>query len=774
MKRFTKDFNKMNINEGYKGNKRKNKNNQKEEKDVKPKEQLTEEEIFAEELTQLRNQIKDLKNIFDHNKPKIYYEDKIENYSLFENIVDYDKIKQKIIEIFNCEDIYSFLLELWKKTIDYSKKKTNEKNGNNIEDCEDSDEDDDKRKKPKKRLLLYLFNKLLMNLNFFTPKAIQNPKDNEFKVQLCQTIINNLQLIKEIEDGEHFLYYFSEVFGVKDILKNKFTNENKDIIANFINEYIVSGLNVIYIFELKEIFPFEKIFQIFIENYYLISYHIYCLLAQIYINNDENKKYLVLDKIFKSLEEGKKITNYKLVYELVNKDFQSDNKKDEIIKKFVSLLKINFEKSIYINILDDAIYYCKLIFENKSLFNEEQINQAKKYICSYFNKLKIDDWKKNLSKLNLFQYEDLKDYLDKSNLLEYYYNLPLEKVESFVKILKFIPDEYHNLLKEFSKKGMYSEGMRLIKMLKLSEEEIPLIYKEERMKQFFSYKIKCCEEEDNPHTLIEYCLISKETFDASIKKILNRYYNKDRYNYYYLYVINEIYYGALDKKIKMQKNIKKEIEDIYKNLYYKDKYSFKDHCGPVTKDCLEIDSKKTNVQFIDDVIKLEEILNKYFINSQYIGIDSEWQQNFKILDKTEVSIIQICNYEESCAIILDMLELSSKEKFYEIFEKYFKGKIFVGFYFDKSDLGVFPLRLRNFFEDNNNCTIYDVSVIAQQKYLEKGQPLKELTKKIFGKPLCKYEQCSNWNLRPLSKCQIHYGALDAIVCIMLYKKLMEK
>ena len=180
------------------------------------------------------------------------------------------------------------------------------------------------------------------------------------------------------------------------------------------------------------------------------------------------------------------------------------------------------------------------------------------------------------------------------------------------------------------------------------------------------------------------------------------------------------------------------------------------------------------MEFIDDLNKLEEYLNKYFVNTQYIGIDSEWQQSFNVYDKSEVSIIQICNYEESCAIIIDMLEFREKETFYEIFEKYFKGKIFVGFYFDKSDLDVFPPRLRNFFEDKNNCTIYDIYALAKQKFVEKGLPLKELTEKMYGKSLCKYEQCSNWNLRPLSQCQIHYGALDALICIMLLKTLMEK
>ena len=537
--------------------------------------------------------------------------DKIENYILFKDIVDYDKVRQKIIECFNCEDIYSRLFELWNKTIEFTNKKNGEKAEENIEDIEDSEDDNDKKKKAKKKILLYLFNKLLMNLNCFTPKVIKNTKDNSFKEQISETIFTNIQLVKEIEDGENFLYYFSEVFDVKEILKNKFTNEHKDITVNYVSNYLVFGLHIIRIFDLQDLFPIEKIFKIISDNYYNVSYLIYSLLAQIYIKNDETKKYLVLDNIFKLLQEEKNIAQYNLVYELVNKDFQNDEKKSEIIKKFMSLIRINLEKTLNMYTVDQATYYCKLIFENSDLFDEEQIKQTKKFICNYFNNLKEDEWTKNLSKLNRFEYKDLKGFLDTKSLLNYFYSLPLEKIEAFAKILKFLPDETDKLLKELSKKRMFNEGLRLIKMLKLPDEEIPLIYKEERMKLFFHYKIKTCEEEDNPHNLIEYCLISKQTFDASIKKILNRYYNGDKYNYYYLYVINEIYYGALNRKIKMSKSIKKEIEDIYYNLKYKDKYSFDDYFGPIGKDCMKIDKNKTKVFFIDDIVQLDKILNQY-------------------------------------------------------------------------------------------------------------------------------------------------------------------
>ena len=40
---------------------------------------------------------------------------------------------------------------------------------------------------------------------------------------------------------------------------------------------------------------------------------------------------------------------------------------------------------------------------------------------------------------------------------------------------------------------------------------------------------------------------------------------------------------------------------------------------------------------------------------------------------------------------------------------------------------------------------------------------------LMGKEICKGEQMSNWELRPLRKTQQHYGALDAFVLIELLK-----
>lgn len=39
--------------------------------------------------------------------------------------------------------------------------------------------------------------------------------------------------------------------------------------------------------------------------------------------------------------------------------------------------------------------------------------------------------------------------------------------------------------------------------------------------------------------------------------------------------------------------------------------------------------------------------------------------------------------------------------------------------------------------------------------------------------MSKGDQCSNWSKKPLRKSQIHYAALDAVICVILYKKMVE-
>ena len=790
MEKLNNEFKKMSINDKKNSKKNSKKNKKKENYENKinsetpedPKKELTEEEKFMEEISNIKEKVRDLKIIISQNEQKNKYEDKLENFILIEKIVDYSKIKQKLFECFPTEDIFNYLAETWFKILNFSGlNATGGGNGNNeikVEIIEENLEDfEEKRdKKQKNRSLGYYFNKLLMNLDFFIPKIITNGKDDIFKDKISESFFKNIKMIKNIEDSENFLYYFINVFKIKENLKLKIEKEKeiKEQITEIIRSYIIFGLNLVNILDLQEIFPLKTFFSIISDNYFLISYHIYSLLVSTYVKNDENKKFLIIDYLFELIKDNKNLVNYQLVYEIINNDFKNDKKRNELILKFIENIKIRFDKPIRINTVENVIYYCKLVFENSDLFTKKEIDQASEYICEqYFNGIKPKDWKNNLKTLNLFEYNDLKKYLSLDNLETFYFQLPMNSVETFIKILKFMPKEVPKLLNEYKKEQNYDAGASIIKKLDIPDHKIPEFFEKERIYKFFNYKIAACKDDNNPYTLIEYCLISQKTFDVAILQLLNKYkkfYFKDKF---FLYVINEVYYGAFDKKFKFNKNTQRQIEELYKNIKYVDNYTFDDHFGPIEKNCIQIDQKKTNVQFIDDICDFENILKKYFANSECVGIDTEWRQCFKVKDEVDISIMQLATDDEKCCIILDMLKLRWEDKFFEIFKKYFKGKIFVGFSFDKNDMDVMPDELKDFFQDKNSCTVHDLVVLYKQKYLEKCQSLKIVTESLLKKPICKYEQCSDWNKRPLSKCQIHYAALDALICITLYNKIVE-
>ena len=70
--------------------------------------------------------------------------------------------------------------------------------------------------------------------------------------------------------------------------------------------------------------------------------------------------------------------------------------------------------------------------------------------------------------------------------------------------------------------------------------------------------------------------------------------------------------------------------------------------------------------------------------------------------------------------------------------------------------------------------IIDLIDLYQQKYLEKEGSLSEMTFKLCGKKLYKVEQCSNGENRPLRPEQMIYAAIDALICIKLFKLLINK
>ena len=200
------------------------------------------------------------------------------------------------------------------------------------------------------------------------------------------------------------------------------------------------------------------------------------------------------------------------------------------------------------------------------------------------------------------------------------------------------------------------------------------------------------------------------------------------------------------------------------------KYIPQDKFGPHNSNCFTLDKKKVHISFIDTISKFTEHSIKYFQQSKIIGVDSEWKQQFYARNREFCSIIQLANSEEKNVMILDMLKLSKEKEFVELFEKYFGNKIFVGYAFDSSDFEHFSVGIQNTFK---KVMLIDLRDLYQYKYLKKAKGLKYMCSEVLGIEICKYEQCSFWENRPLKQSQMHYAAIDALVCVSLYKKIIN-
>ncbi len=159
-------------------------------------------------------------------------------------------------------------------------------------------------------------------------------------------------------------------------------------------------------------------------------------------------------------------------------------------------------------------------------------------------------------------------------------------------------------------------------------------------------------------------------------------------------------------------------------------------------------------------------------DSEFIGFDSEWKSTCSIFDKNNgVSIIQLASKKK--VFILDMIRINSLNHeelnlFVETFVQIFKEKILIGFNHKMDFDNIKNIRMKNAFTQLKSI---DFMEVYEKKFNTKCPGLKKVCNEILNEDLCKYEQISNWENRPLRLRQLHYAALDAFVLLSLYEKM---
>ena len=663
-------------------------------------------------------------------------------------------------------------------------------------------------------------------MSFKKKNNLKEEKENKYKL-----ILNDLYDIKGLYNlylnHKNENYNFPEKSKLKSIIFNAFKmNNEKELYDYFYNEYLNSeidnhdlkALTKVFIFFIeKEIINknenenlknsslklfYSKIIDSDINN--INSFLILFNIKSEFINSiDENNfidpKFLNLIQEFElqnKIDYHKlyiKKLNLNLIFSLLN---TYKNNQEEVINYLISIKKKKdrFFPSEFIPFLETNKNYFQKIIENfilipnkndqienlnfliiqthvnnnnnnnfnkknKNLINHNFLNSLNNFLNSFIHKKDYENAIYLFNKISPVY----KEMISKKLLTQLIYSLPYDNVNDIITLLNYLPNEIENVLYDFNDNKRNKEGLQIIKKINYTlSQQLFERYNDFQIFNYFNYyKIRETEEEKTFDILFDYALIKNKYLNIVLDCLFKRKQDEKAFLLIHFglqknFEIEQKFYNLYKKRCNLNK-----LKKLYYYLIPEDKF------GPHDPFCITLGAN-CKVKFIDK-LKTFNDFSKNFKDSNYFGIDCEWKQSIELYEKDKVSIMQICDFEEKNVMLLDLKKLNFKE-FYDSFEKLFKNKIFIGYSFDKNDIENLPEELQNFF---NKIETIQIDYLYQFKYLKKPGSLAKVCKEILENKLEKYEQKSNWDLRPLKQSQKHYAALDAIVCVKIYKKLIN-
>ena len=230
-----------------------------------------------------------------------------------------------------------------------------------------------------------------------------------------------------------------------------------------------------------------------------------------------------------------------------------------------------------------------------------------------------------------------------------------------------------------------------------------------------------------------------------------------------LYLIEKYNLHKDNQMLAMYNNLKKmKLTKFQENI---------DIFGPVDPNtfCIPSEDHK-KIKFIDGLDS--DNFNQFcssIINSKILSLDSEWSPVSTSFIKSKVNILQICN-EKMEVFVVDIQALAQNIKFIESMKSTIEDAsiIKIGFSF-KSEIIMFHSIGLSMF-DNMKSFIEISTLFLKSKYYIQNMKisLSEVYKQIFKTGICKVEQLSNWENRPLRKAQLHYAAVDVYILVLIY------
>ena len=219
------------------------------------------------------------------------------------------------------------------------------------------------------------------------------------------------------------------------------------------------------------------------------------------------------------------------------------------------------------------------------------------------------------------------------------------------------------------------------------------------------------------------------------------------------------------KKLNSHEYVEKQDESISKEV---------DKFGPISKpegNYFRLPDH-VNYNFIsteEDVVKLE-VLKK----DKFIGVDSEWRPGLATYYKTKPSLFQISGAND--AFCIDFVSLQKSDVLNKMMTEIFSSPdiTIIGFDFG-GDTREVSKKLPHLTFIKYIANLLDLQAYYKEMTgSNQVTGLAKVAQAILGKPICKGEQMSNWEKRPLRLSQQHYGALDGYVLVVIMEKLIKK
>jgi len=137
------------------------------------------------------------------------------------------------------------------------------------------------------------------------------------------------------------------------------------------------------------------------------------------------------------------------------------------------------------------------------------------------------------------------------------------------------------------------------------------------------------------------------------------------------------------------------------------------------------------------------------IGKPIIGMDSEWRPQMTRFDNMRPALLQLS--DENTAYLIDLIRLSHNytldQTLIEIFTN--PASLCIGFSF-KSDLDVFARHFPNMQFYKLFANFIDAQTFYGKVCISSSQSgLSKVTKHLLNQEMCKGEQMSNWERRPL-------------------------